>query len=867
MDFITPNHRSQNCTLYRIILDKNNILFYANTFFFIRCIGSFQFIKVLTLGQIVVACSLPCKSIPKPEVMLHNYLKIAFRNLRRQLFYASLNVLGLSLGIASVLLILLYVADELSYDRFYPQADRIFRIAALDNTLEEKSAMALTMDALAGAVQREFPEVAAAARLYRSWEAVRYQDEAFVEHDWQYVDSSFFSVFGYRLLEGDPATALQASHTVVVTESIAKKYFGVESPVGKTLLVGEAQTPYQVTGVMQDPPPQTHLDFTLLGSILPTEAGPGNSWDVYSLYTYIRLKDNVEAASFEEKLTSLVDKYVRPSLAENNGIYLDDSQKTEDLYRFFLQPVTDIHLHSDLTYEMSYNGSIKSIYIFLSIALFILVLACINFMNLSTARYMNRAKEVGIRKTLGSQKQGLMVQFLTESMLMSVVATVLAVVWVLVALHPFGTLSGKAFSFAVLLQPWLPVATLGCMLLVGVLAGSYPAFYLSSFRPADVLKGGLLSSVKGRAIRHALVVFQFAISIALAVCTLLVYQQLTYARSKQLGFDRENVLVISNADQLRQSGSFLQKLEEKAAVQQASVSGSVILGLAASTIFRKQGTDRDYWLDWTDIDDNFLSTYHMTLLEGRTFSPDNPADTARVIINETAQRVFDLEEPLGSFITYHGDDEEVPYEVIGVVKDFHYESFRRAIRPAAFFFGDEGSFISVRLAPGNVGEALQTVEEEWKAAAPGAPFEYSFLDEDYDRLFRAEQRLGRVFTVFTVLAILIACLGLLGLAAFSAERRTKEIGVRKAMGASSWSVVLLLSKDFTRLVLIAFIIAVAPAYYVMHRWLDSFAYHIDIGVGAFAVAGLVALVVAWLTVSYQSLRAASTNPAQSLRNE
>lgn len=800
--------------------------------------------------------------------MLRNYLKIALRNLRRQLFYASLNVLGLSLGIASVLLILLYVADELSYDRFYPQADRIFRIALSDSTLEEKSEMAITPDAVAGAVQRELPGTEAATRLRRAWEAVRYEDKAFVEHGWQYTDSSFFSVFGYELLEGDPATALREPHTVVVTESTAAKYFGNESAVGKTLSVGEAQTPFQVTGVIRDPPAQSHLDFTFLASMLSTEEGPGQSWDVYSVYTYVRLKDNSAPSSFEKGLARLADKYVRPSLAESNGIYLEDNQKTEDFFRFFLQPITDIHLHSDLLYETLYNGSIKSVYTFLIIAFFIIVLACINFMNLATARYMNRAKEVGVRKTLGSQRRGLMVQFMVESMLMSVVATGLAVLWVLIALHPFGTLAGKEFSFAVLLQPWLLLVILASTLVVGVLAGSYPAFYLSSFRPADVLKGGLLSNAKGRTIRHALVIFQFAISIALAICTLLVFQQLTYTRSKQLGFDRENVLIISNVGQLQSSvGVMQQKLEEKAAVLHTTVSSSALPGVTSSTIFRKQGTDHDYWLDCIGIDQKFLTTYGMTLLEGRNFSLDYPADTARVIINETAQRVFDLEDPIGSTITYHDSGADIPYEVVGVVKDFNYQSLHQAIHPVAFFLDREGEFLSLRLAPGNTGEAVRTVEKEWKATAPNAPFEYSFLDEDYDRLFRAEQRLGRVFTVFTVLAISIACLGLLGLAAFSAERRTKEIGVRKAMGSSSWGIVFLLSKDFTRLVLIAFMIAIAPAYYAMERWLDSFAYHIDIGGGAFLLAGVVALLVAWLTVSYQSLRAAGTNPARSLRNE
>ncbi len=802
--------------------------------------------------------------------MLRNYLIIALRNLRKQRFYAGINVLGLSLGIASFLLILLYVVDELRYDRFYPQAEHIFRVGSFDNTLGENNRMALTANAVAGGIQREIPEVEAATRVYRAWETVHFQDKTFVEYDWQYVDSSFFSVFGYKLLEGSASTALRAPHTVVVTKSTAQKYFGSDSALGKTLLIGKAQIPFQVTGVMDDPPVHTHLDFTILGSMLSTEDSLGEYWNYYALYTYVRLNEKAKPAVFEDKLKILADKYVRPSLIQDSGIQLEANQKTEEVFRFMLQPVTDIYLHSDWIYDNSSSASIDNLYILLAVALLILLLACINFMNLSTARSLSRAKEVGVRKTLGSQRGALMTQFLAESMLMSVMATALALLWVGLALYPFNALSGKDLSFSVLLQPWLIATTLGCILVVGGLAGSYPAFYLSSFRPAEVLKGGQRSLLKGQTIRNVLVVFQFTMSIALAIATLLMDQQLTYVRSKQLGFDKENVLIVSNADYLEQStNSFLQKVTTMAAVQQASASTSVFPGVSEVNYFRKQGGDQDYSLNAMGIDENFIATYGMTLLEGRNFSLAYPADTARVILNETALRVFSLEEPIGSFITYYNEGEYIPYEVVGVVKDFNYESLHHAVEPLAFFFGDrEKPYVSIRLASGNPQETVQAVEKAWKAAAPNAPFDYSFLDEDYDKLFRAEQRLGKVFTVFTTLAMIIACLGLLGLAAFSAEQRTKEIGVRKVMGASSWSVVLLLSRNFTSLVLISFGIAAGLAYIFVGRWLESnFVYHITIGASAFVISGLAALLVAWLTVSYQSFRAARTDPAKSLRNE
>lgn len=799
--------------------------------------------------------------------MLRNYLTIALRNLRKHRFYAGINVLGLSLGIASFLLILLYVVDEWRYDRFYPQAERIFRIGTYDNTLGENNRMALTADAVAGGMQREFPEVEAATRLYRAWETVRYQDKTFVEYGWQYVDSSFFSVFGYELLEGDPHTALRSPNTVVLTKSAAKKYFGAEPAMGQALLLGKAQTPFQVTGVMDDPPARTHLDFTMLGSMNSTESGPGELWNYYSLYTYVRLVNGVAAADFEEKLKRLADTYVRPVLISDNGLDLKDSQKTEEVFRFMLQPVTDIYLRSDWMYDNSPSASIQNLYVLLAVAIFILLLACINFVNLSTARSLSRAKEVGVRKTLGSQRGAILLQFLAEAMLMSLIATGFALLWVVLALHPFGALSGKALEFSALLQPWLIATALGCTLVVGGLAGSYPAFYLSSFRPTEALTGGQLSFLKGHTIRKALVVFQFAMSIALAIATLLIYQQLTYARTKPLGFDKENVLITSNADH---SGAnlFLQKVSTMSTVEQACASTSVFPGVAEVRFFRKQGADQDYSLNAMGIDENFIATYGITLLEGRNFSLDYPADTARVILNETARRVFGLEQPIGSFITYYNEGEYIPYEVVGIVKDFNYQSLHHPVNPLAFFFGEENFYVSMRLASGSGQEVVQEVEKAWRSAAPGAPFEYSFLDEDYDKLSRTEQRLGKVFIVFTTLAMVIACLGLLGLAAFSAERRTKEIGVRKAMGASSSSIVLLFSRDFIYLVLIAFVIAVGPTYYAMNRWLDNnFAYHATIGAGTFVIAGLAALLIAWLTVGYQSFRAAGANPAQSLRDE
>ena len=802
--------------------------------------------------------------------MLHNYLKIALRSLRKQKFYTVLNIAGLSLGIASTLLILLYIADEWRYDRFHEHADRIFRVAVADRTLDPTNEIALTYGPLASTMLQEFPEVAAATRVLPFWEVVRYERESFIEQDWLYADSSFFVVFGgFELLQGDAHTVLRAPNTVVLTETTAKKYFGNQPAVGKLLLIGKEQTPYTVTGIAQDPPDNAHFDFTLVASILSQEKKNASltDWAVYGIYTYLLLNEGANAAAFKDKTSVLTGQHIAPALAATWGVSEEELNKPDVLY-LFLQPITDIYLYSDLLGEMSATGDINALYIFALIGFFVLLLACINFMNLSTARYTNRAKEVGIRKTLGSQKTGLMAQFFTESILMSTIATLLAVGLALALLRPFNAISGKALSFSVFTEPWLLVSVFLLMLLVGLVAGSYPAFYLASFRPAEVLKGGLLSRVKGKTVRHVLVVFQFAISIGLIICTLLVFQQLEYQQTKNPGFDRENVVIISNADQLgQQVKTFRQQLEEQSGIVQASVSHSVVPYIQDASSFRKKGADKEYMLEWTAVDYRFLDTYNMKLLEGRNFSPDYAPDTTNIIINEAAVKTFELDEPVGSVLTYTIGDEEIGCEVIGVVQDFHYKSLHHAVQPLALFLADTGNFVSARLAAGDPSNALAMLKSEWKSISNNAPLEYSFLDEDYDRLFRAEQRLSKIFFFFTGVAIFIACLGLLGLAAFSTQQRTKEIGVRKVMGASSGSVMLLLTKDFTRLVLIAFVVATPLAYYAMHWWLLDFAYHISIGAGVFVIAGILALITAWLTVSYQSYKAANADPAQSLRSE
>ncbi|WKN41102.1 ABC transporter permease [Tunicatimonas pelagia] len=806
--------------------------------------------------------------------MIRNYLKITLRNLANQKLYTFLNVLGLSIGIASCLMILLYVHHELSYDAFHEKAERIYRVGLNGKIADQEVFTTNTTPPLAYTAVEEFPEVENATRIYTHWgnQVIRYGETVISEEDVYMADSTFFDVFSFPLLAGDAATALVDPTSIVIPEDVARKYFGDEPPLGKTLLLGSDKTPHTITGVLEKLPDNSHVHFSMLRSMSAVEYSRDDGWFNNSFQTYLLLHEGASSESLEAKLPGLVAKYVGPEVQQFLGVSLEDFFEQGNKYGYFLQPLLDIHLHSDLQDELEPNGDITYIYIFAAIGFFIILLACINFMNLATARSANRAKEVGVRKTLGSMRVHLIRQFLSESVLLSLIATVLALVSAGLLLSPFNNLAGKEISSALFAEPWFLLSLLSLMLLVGLLAGSYPAFYLSSFRPVEVLKGKLKAGMKSSGVRNVLVVFQFFISITLIICTLLVYQQLEYTRTKNLGFEKENMIIIDGAWRLDKGKqeALRQDLASQSAIVDASISNNVPPGVNNTTIFRKKGEEQDILVSTYDVDYNHLPTMKIELLEGRNFSRDFPTDTAAILLNEAAVREFGLDDPLSEEIRYFGGGEygsHLDLKVVGVFKDFNFETLRNNIRPLALMLTTQGSKISVRTAPGDVSATLATVEELWGQYASEEPFQYSFLDEDFDALFRAEQRLGQVFSVFTGLAILVACLGLLGLAAFMAEQRTKEIGIRKVLGASVANVVVLLSKDFTKLVVVAFIMAIPLAYFIMQSWLKGFAFKISIGPGTFILAGGAALLIAWLTVSWQSIKAASANPVKSLRSE
>ena len=803
--------------------------------------------------------------------MFRSFFKSAFRSLIWQGRFSFINITGLAIGITSCLLIMIYVVDELSYDRFHKKADRMYKVYTESSIDGEESRIASTSGPLAIVLAEEFPEVEDAVRVYEFSEMlVRNGDKVFSEKDVFAVDSSFFEVFSFDLLEGNPQKALVEPRTVVLTEKTARKYFGNESPVEKPLLLrGE---PFKVTGVVQNPPSNSHWQFDFLVSISSRpRLRYSTDWISSNLFTYFTLKEGASASALEAKLPMLVEKYAGPQLQGTFGYNLEDFKKRGNFLAYHLMPLTDIHLRNDLLYEIEPQGNIEYVYLFSVIAFFILLIACINFMNLSTARSAKRAKEVGMRKVLGSQKGQLMLQFLGESLLYCTIATLIALILTYALLPLFNSISGKALTASVFGDLRFIAGIAVSTLVISLLAGSYPAFYLTAFKPIEVLKGRLRSGVKSSGLRSTLVVFQFATSIALIICTFLVYSQLQYMKNRSMGFDKENVLVISNSNNRLKDNvqAFKTALGGYSSVASVSISDNIPASDRFNkVIFNKDNSPVNYTFEYMHADYTYPKTMGLKMVLGRPFSRDFPSDSSAIIINETAMKQLGWQNapgksPIGQFMT-HADKR---YQVVGVVRDFNFESLRKKVEPVAITLGEWGDYVSIRFEPSRMQSTLGLLEQQWRTYAPNTPFEYQFMDDSFDALFRAEQRLGKIFTLFTSLAIFIACLGLLGLSIFIAEQRTKETSIRKVLGANMEDIVFTLSKSFLKLVLIANLIAWPLAWYGMNRWLQNFAFREDIKVWIFLVATAIAFLITILTVGIQAMKVATLNPIKYLRGD
>lgn len=817
-------------------------------------------------------------------VMLLNYARTALRQIRKHKGHAAINVLGLAVGLASCLLILRYVTDELSFDRFHAKSDRLYRVDWDFNWNGSEGVGPGTPPPLAARLTADFPEVETATRIYPvSPMVVRYRDRFFVEDEIRAVDPNFFEVFSFRLVSGDTATALADPGSVILTRRTAARYFGDEDPMGKSITIGEDgdflgrhySAAFTVTGVAADPPANSHIRFDMLTSMAshPQVAFFDWSWIWMQVTTYAVVSPAASIPDLEARLVDVVAKYA-PDAFRRVGFSYRELMESGGRWNFVFQPLSDVYLGSaDIGNRLGPVGNRTYLTIFSIVAVFILLIACVNFMNLSTARSATRAKEIGVRKVLGSIRRNLMGQFMTEAMVYAALAMLLSVGLSALLLEPFARFTGKDFAFSLLQPVWLPAAMVGLTLVVGFLAGSYPSLYLSAFRPIEVLKSKLAGSREGPGLRHGLVVFQFAISIALIACTLIVRKQTRFFREADLGFDKQSVLVISNLNHRLggRAAVFKEEAEREAGVLSAAVSTGVPPYYGFQDYYKMEGHgDEQFDLVSYMVDNDFTRTLGIEIVKGRGFEDGFETNASGLILNETAAAQIGWDDPIGKTITYPSRG---TYTVIGVMRDFNFLSMLQPITPFALFHASShsydipDSYVVVRVRPGHLDDTIADLKKKWTSLAPGVPFEYSFLDENFDAQYRSEQRLGSLFGIFAGVAVLIACLGLLGLASFAVQQRTKEIGVRKTFGATTTKVVILLSRDFSKWVLLANLIAWPVAWYFMRDWLDGFAYRVDLGYELFLAAGLAALVMALVTVGYHAWRAAAANPVDAVRYE
>lgn len=821
------------------------------------------------------------------KAMLKNYIIIAYRSLLKKLGYSLVNIFGLSAGITVCLLIVIFVQYELSYDTF--QKDDVYRMALNRVYPEREVDYAFIPHSIGPQLVEDFPEVKNMTRILQAGGPVviRYEDNFFYEEKILFADSTIFDVLYIPLVEGDPATALKEPNSLVLTESMVKKYFGDKDPMGEAMET--AQGNFIVRGIAKDYPANSHFEFDFLASVITFPFITQPQWIGFDTITYLELTPGADPKKLEANLPEFIKKYAAGPIQQRNGISYDEYVAAGNGYIYSIHRIQDLHLHSNLEGEIKANGNITYVYIFISAAVFILLIACINFMNLSTARSTERAKEVGIRKVLGSVRQQLIYQFITESVLITVVSSVIAFVALVLVLPIFSSVSNRALSADFLLEP----LTLGVMLLVifliGFLAGIYPAFVLSSFQPASVLKGKMQTSKYGVLLRNGLVVFQFAISITLISCTIIIFNQMNFLMNKSLGYEKDHVVVVEsvftvNNDNFQTENpdpaqiksrfeTFQNEMLKVQGVKNAAYTSSMPGDALPGFIVRVPGSGEKESLmaRGVAVNETFFETMQIELLQGRQFSK-NFNDSLSMILTESTVTKLGLTDPIGKkIVNVNGGDDDVTFTIVGVVSDFHLQSLHVGLEPLVLISSyGPGGFVNkmtVKVDPQQMQTALNGMEENWSRFARNTPFRYYFLDENLKRFYDTEKTSGDIFSIFTSLAILIACIGLFGLAAYTAGQKRKEIGVRKVMGASVFSIMFLLSKDFTKLILMAVLVSVPIAWLGMSKWLDNFAYRTDISIWTFLTAAVVAVIIGWITVSYQSFTAASMNPVKSLRTE
>ena len=828
--------------------------------------------------------------------MLKNYFRIAIRNIKRDKIFSIINIAGLAVGIVCFLTLTLFILDELSYDNYNKNADQIYRVIVKQNINGIENTNSKTPGPLGSTLLEQIPETVNYTRIgYFGQYRLRYKDKVFNEGNIYAVDSSFFNVFTLTFIEGDPKTALVRPNTMVITETAAKKYFGNENPIGKSLIVERSfkadylnqekdyidrNENFLITGLIKDFPRNSSFRCNLLSSISTYDIN--KYWLDLWYSTYIVLKKGTDPAIYEKKLQKIVYDKVGPLAKGILGVSLEDFIKAGNTYAYQLQPLSSIYLYSQKEYGIDLNtewGDIKNsdityVYVFSAIAFFILIIAVINFMNLVTARSEKRSKEVGIRKTLGSNKINLVWQFIGEAILMVFLSVLVAIALLDIILPLFNSFVGKELRLNLIDNFYTIPLIIVFILFVGILSGSYPAFYLSSFKPVQVLKSSSLKGKRKSTVRSGLVIMQFSISITLLIGTIVIKNQLDYIQTKNLGFNKEHLFSIMNA------GVLGKKVE---AFKVELLKNSNILSVTNSSQMFRSGIpgngylyDKKYGTDPTgcqfvDVDYDFLKTYQIKLKEGRFFSKAFSTDSSAVLINEAAEKIFGDKNPVDKEVTRIGKNEwRKTFKIIGVIKDFNYESLHYNVRPLILHLSkptEADNYITVRIAPGKSGQTIEYIKNTWDKFAAGNYMYSRFVDENLARLYESEQKTSVITTIFSLLAIFIASLGIFGLSAYVAEQRTKEIGIRKVLGASITEIVLLLSREFAVWVLLANIIAWPVAYFVMNNWLKNFAYRINPGWSVFFLAGIIALTIAVATISFQTIKAAKANPINSLKYE
>jgi len=806
--------------------------------------------------------------------MFLNYLKTSLRNLLRYKGYSLINIAGMTLGLASSVLILLFVLDELSYDKFNKDSDRIYRLSVLGKIQGPEIRAAVSCVPIGPALAKELPGVEQYTRLFPFGgdPLVKYEDKSFVEDGFVLADSTFFDVFTCRFIAGNAGKGLTRPNTLVITRSLAMKYFGSTDVIGKTLQIADPPQPYTVDGVIEDFPENSHIRFTMLASFISSPLSQSTIWVGNNVFTYIKIAKNTSAKDIESGMVAIVDKYVGPQLKQYLGFDLSQMRAAGNRYGYVMTPLTDIHLKSDLDFEFRPNGSMSTVYIFSLIALFLIIIASINFMNMATARASSRAREVGIRKVVGSQRSHLIGQFLTESSLLTLISFLLAVLVVFLALPYFNDIANK--DLAINLINWgifIPILLL-LLVFISLASGSYPSFYLASFNPVSVLKGKLQMGVRSGWLRKSLVIIQFFITIGLIVSTLIITQQNHYILNKNLNFDKNNLLVVNRAYALgNQSEVFIDRIKAIPGITDASITSQVPGGQGSgNTVFRREG-DASEGLQALNImvtDQNFQKTMKIEMVQGRYFSKEFGSDSSAVVINEAAAKRLQWDQAVDKVlfqVAANPTGGDLSLNVIGVIKDYNYESLHQEVKPLVIRLAPGGVSSVIRYSGLQSAELISKVKAVWSEVVPNQPFNYIFMDDQLLVNYEKDRQMGKIFTIFSFLAIIVACLGLLGLSSFTIEKRKKEISIRKCLGAPSASIIEMLLKETVLLVIFSTLLASPLSWYFMKTWLQNFNYHINIGIWTFFLATLISLFIAVATILMHVYKASVRNPADALK--